>query len=203
MALPTGELFVNDFPGAFTAPEDSLRTNRLKDFERAGTDIQNPNSGFNVRSWTCEKLSTGDVIVYPADDVAYVTTMYTDLSITALSFCFDRSMNPTLAVITPSNGVLRWYDTSVLSYVTQLFSGTDCYLLLDDKGQFSDAYADVLLMYLRGPNLYYRQQRDRFLVERLLYTFAGPDLFIRRAARCDNHRVQVEFYGLDARPASL
>ena len=198
MALPTGVVYVTAQPVAFSLPEESLREDPLRDFERAGIAIQDPDSGLNARSWICEKKTDGDVILYPEDDSLDVTVLITDALITELSFCFDRAMNPTLAYIRPSGGALRWYDSSIPGFATVAFNATGCYLLLDDKTQFSDAYADVLLLYLRGPVLYYRQQRDRFLVERALYTFPGDELYIRRAARCENYRVQIEVYGPDA-----
>ena len=199
MALPTGVVYVITQPAAFSLPEDNLRLSLLRDFERAGAAIQNPNSGLDVRSWICEKLVTGEVIIYPLDTPGDVSTLLINMQITELSFCFDRAMNPTVAYITPSGGTLRWYDTSISAFTSQAFSANGCYLLLDDKSPFGSTYADVLLLYLRGPVLYYRQQRDRFLIENALFTFQGADLYIRRAARCENYRVQIELYGLDAR----
>lgn len=201
MALPTGVVYVSAQPAAFSQPEESLRLDPLRDFERAGVAVQDPDSGLDGRNWVCEKQSSGDVVIFPEDDSADTLVLLRDALITELSFCFDRAMNPTLAYITPAGGTLRWYDSSIPGFTTQAFAATGCYLVLDDKSPFGDAYADVLLLYLRGPVLYYRQQRDRFLVERTLHTFPGEELYIRRAARCENYRVQIEVYGPDAQLA--
>ena len=199
MALPDNTVRIDDLAVPFSQPEGDLRANPLKDFELAGIAIQNPDSGLNVRLWVCEKQLLGDVVLYPDDAPGDQIVLLNNVDISELSICFDRAMNPTLAYITPEGGRLRWYDSSILEFAIVGFSGTGCYLVLDDKSQFGNAYADVLLFYLRGSSLYYRQQRDRFLTERILHTFPGNGLFIRRAARCDNYRVQIELYGPDAR----
>src|SRR5690606_9335710 len=68
------------------------------------------------------------------------------------------------------SAAFRWFDPTLAAFdVVELPAGTTSpRCVLDDKRHVSGTIAgasDIILAYIRGGALYYRQQRDRFLIE--------------------------------------
>ncbi len=98
---------------------------------------------------------------------------------TEISFSFDVNMQPVVAFVASGQSYLNWYDSSVNDYITTSLGAdiTTPRVALDDKRYVAtNGYqlSDVILAYIRAGNLYYRQQRDRYGVERLLATNIKP-----------------------------
>lgn len=98
---------------------------------------------------------------------------------TEISFSFDANMQPAVAFVADGQAYLNWYDNTVPGYVTTTLSADveTPRVTLDDKRHVgSNGYqvSDVILAYTRGGNLYYRQQRERYTVERLLKEGVTP-----------------------------
>ena len=83
-------------------------------------------------------------------------------------------MNTFFAFVQNGIARFRWWDSLTSSYqITDLPAGsTSPRASLDDKREFALGSSDIILAYIRDGNLYFRQQRDRYLIEYILY----PDL---------------------------
>lgn len=89
--------------------------------------------------------------------------------ITAVSLAFDNNMGIVLAWQTLAGSYLYYYDTLLSAYNTRSFLGTtSCRVCVDDPRDFYTASSDVIFAYTQNENLYWRQQRDRYDVERII-----------------------------------
>lgn len=131
--------------------------------------IQDPAEGMLYQLWEA-RIAFNAITVQAPNTVA--TTLFTRVNeIKQVSLAFDQSGFPVVAFVESTGAAfLRWFDTTVPGYViTPLASGVlTPRVTLDDARQFAGAISDVILAYVRAGNLYYRQQRDRYTIERLL-----------------------------------
>lgn len=97
-------------------------------------------------------------------------------NISEISFTFDRNMRLVLAYVQAGVAKMSWYDTLLPGQVTTTLGEgiITPRVSLDDKRDSQSSIADVILAYIRDGNLYYRQQRDRYQIERLLKTGVKP-----------------------------
>lgn len=146
----------------------------VESFDLGGIGLNDPSQGLQYQAWHAWsdiEDETGTVFLGPIGQ----TVPYIQLpGVTQVSITFDQNMNPFLAFVQNGVAKFRWWDTVTSSYqVTDLPVGsTFPRASLDDKRQFSLGSSDIILAYIRDSNLYYRQQRDRYENEYLLY----PDL---------------------------
>jgi hypothetical protein len=109
-----------------------------------------------------------------------------------LGFTFDQNMRPLVAMATRDKQLsLYWYDPVSAGYVTTaLGQGRSPRMSMDDKRPFAGAQSDALLAYIKGKNLVYRMQRDRFLVEYPVLSDIPGHARLKHFGMCDNLRVQ-------------
>jgi hypothetical protein len=102
-------------------------------------------------------------------------------------------MRPVVAYIVGALCYLYWYDTTVDAFVTtQLGVARSPRVTHDDKRLRAEQTADVLVAYIKNDTLCYRQQRDRYTVERVLATGIPDDVDLLQAGMTDKFR--IEFY---------
>lgn len=187
----------NAFPefavkGAFLPPDDIASEKLPRDYELGGVALNDATQGQLVKTWQLRLV--GDSLMlspYPHTEETFVLSAP---GITACSLAFDQNMRPTVAYISEGRAYLRWYDSQVQATVTTELDSSirSLFLTMDDKRDKCENRSDVLLFYTRGSALYYRQQRDRYTVERLLRGITNPDARIVRAGMNDSLRIQVE-----------
>ncbi|MBD8496662.1 hypothetical protein, partial [Pseudomonas syringae] len=116
--------------------------------------------------------------------------LYEGAGISEISFAFDQNMRPVLSFVQAGQPKIRWHDpVAGAQVVTDLpASALTPKVLLDDKRPTQESSSDVILAYVRDGGLYFRQQRDRYLVERLLAT--GITTGILRFGLSDQLRLQ-------------
>lgn len=173
MALPqnrASSLSVSDA----VLPPDDLITTALEDFERGGVALNDPSGGLNARNWRCyvDPVNLSDVYLEPDGGAAQL--IFSQPGVSAVTFTFDQLMRPAVVYRVGNNVFLRWFDPTINSFAVQDFGDLkDPRLSFDDKRptQVADR-GDIIFAYLRADGgslgLYYRQQRDRFQVERAL-----------------------------------
>lgn len=176
-------------PGQFLNPDDRVNSS-LVDYEQGGVALNNATQGLMSYTWKC--FMEGSTVLLQREGAAEITLFSTD-GITELALAFDQNMQYSVAYV--QNGILklRWYDSLVANYITTVFSDArnPC-LTLDDKRQTQTGNSDVLLAYIRGTTLYYRQQRDRYSVERTLRTGLFASTILNKIGMSANYRVQFE-----------
>lgn len=180
MALPDDRLSTVPVPARFSGGRAGA-TSKTVDYEEGGIAIQDPSEGLLYQRWRARLFNSGEVDSYVMLDAREVPEFVwlTVPFMTEISFSFDANMQPVVAYVANGQSFLNWYDTSVPAYVTTELAEDVITprVALDDKRQFqSNGYqlSDVILAYVRSGNLYYRQQRDRYTIERLLKTGVKP-----------------------------
>lgn len=173
--IPEERLSTTPVPGAFLHAE--IRDSPYVDYEQGGVALQDPSLGLSVKLWTL-RYSNGDFIV-SAPGVAPTVLFSRPGNVTWASLTFDQNMNPFVAFTEDGVSKFWWYDSTVPGQVFEesliATAVTPCCCLDDRRPSFS-ANSDIILAYIRNNNLYYRQQRDRYLVEYLLRSGVGGRL---------------------------
>lgn len=187
--IPENRLSLVPVPQGFLEPDSFVRT-RVEDFERGGVALNDSTQGLNVQNWTA-KIIGDDLVVIDENDVA--TVILTRPGTTSISLAFDQAMRVTLAFVQDGVAKLWWFDTNINSMTETIIPGGAEFprLGLDDKRESQRNNSDIILAYMIGKALYYRQQRDRYQIERLLATELKGRL--RNIGMNAGNRFQFEF----------
>ena len=192
MAMPGDALAVIPKPGTIL-PDDRRFPVGLVSRERGGKGLNDASEGVNGYVWTAVADEvTGKVIL--TRNGAQPSTLGIFGPLRSISLAFDQNMQPALAYVNQARDCkLYWFDATVPGYVTLTMpaGARDPCLTLDDKRNELVTGSDILLFYTIGTNLYYRQQRERFTVERLIYTGVQGRLF--HVGMNTTWCIQVEF----------
>lgn len=158
-----------------------LPISRIVDYEDGGIALSDASRGLLYQRWRARLFAPGTVDSYVELDAAGVaaTTLVELPNLTEISISFDQLMRPVLAFVQNNIAYLRWFDSVPGEYVTdEIGVGVITPRVTMDDKRFiaTEGYQknDVILAYVRTGNLYYRQQRDRFTIERLLKTDVKP-----------------------------
>lgn len=146
--------------------------NPLQAYEMGGVGLSDPSQGIELKPWLLRyDVASGDFLV-GADDVPE-TVLFNRPDVTQISLAFDRNMSPVVSFTQAGQAKFWFFEDLIPAFVfweTELGTAVDPHVCHDDKRFYSDGISDVILSYVRDNNLYYRQQRDRYLVERQLYS---------------------------------
>jgi len=167
----------------------------LKAIEWGGVALNDASQGINVKPWMIEyKLQTGDVVV-SAPDVAE-TILFNRDGISQVSLAFDRNMQPVVAFVQLGQAKLYWFDPIEGDFVfweTELGAAKTPRVTHDDKRDGQSGISDVILGYVVGSSLRYRQQRDRYEIERTLLASGVRNLI--HIGMNDHMRLQFSYGG--------
>lgn len=164
----------------------------LVDYELGGIALNNVDEGLFYQLWTLRKVGN-DLIVF--DEAGNGTPIIAAPTAKRVSLAFDQNMRPLIAYSTPSASYLYWFDPLVNDAVTTEIPGASFLrLTLDDHRPFFTADSDVILAYHVGNSLRYRQQRERFAIERTLLADTG-DARLTAIGMNTGYRLQFKFRG--------
>lgn len=143
---------------------------KLLDYEDGGIAIQDPSAGLLYQAWRA-RLINDKVWVDAPNTEEFV--MFSAPGMTEISLTFDQSMRPALAYVQDGISKIWWYDSGVdRMVITEIGAGIITpRITLDDKrviASGNNQNNDIILAYVRDEKLCFRQQRERFLVERVL-----------------------------------
>lgn len=189
--MPDGVLSTSPQPSTYIERVNST-LNPLVDYEMGGTALNNASAGLWVQLW---RVRVDGDVVYLGPEDGDEAPAFIRPGITEVALAFDQNMQPVIAFV--QNGVawLWWFDSTVPGMVfTQIPGALNPRLTLDDKRAVEAANSDVILAYLRGGSLYYRQQRDRYLTEYLL-TANPPCGGLASVCMASGGRLQFGFGG--------
>lgn len=193
MSLPLDQASSAAVVSSPLAPDFVSRADKLVDYELGGVALNDASQGLQVRQWRVF-VQAGDVCVAPHPEGAPVTVLFSAAGVTELSLAFDQLMHPTVAFVQNDVVKLYWFDATVAQQVTTSYPGASSPMLChDDKRsiQVTAGVSDVLFFYVDSGGLYYRQQRDRFGVARLLAALPPGSSVITGVGMGTNGRVQV------------
>lgn len=188
--MPDNKLSSSTISGAFLVPD---KAESLVDFEWGGIDLLDTSQGLQVKIWKCFYKDdwikiTDDVITHDLLKVGNVKS---------LSLSFDFNMHATVTYVVDGIGThLYWYDTAQSKQIITKY-GVDYLcpqLSLDDHRLHQSANADIIFAYIKNNNLYYRQQRDRFTIERLLEANINEAVELKQIGMNTKNRFQFLFW---------
>lgn len=163
--IPADAITNSPISGAFQPPEN-LPYNPSQHTVLGGIAIGDPSKGRQFQNWTAI-LAAGNVTVQPSN--SGVVFSIAAPSATSIALAFDNNMGLVLAWQTLTESVLYYFDTTTAAYTARSFAGTtSCRVCVDDAREFYGPSSDVIFAYTENNNLYWRQQRDRYDVERLV-----------------------------------
>lgn len=216
MAIPDNRLSTEPVPGEYLPPDDRLAYPKLIDWELGGIALNDPSQGHMVRIWVAD-TDAHIIRIYPEPEEGEpITGAVTfieepEAEIVELSFTFDQNMRPTIVYVILLDRPeiceeddpgytyvtkMYWYDTLIESFRITTYGTeyTSPRVTLDDKRLTAtqQGFNDILFFYHRDNNLYYRQQRDRYTVERLLLV-GVPGREILYCGMTNQNRVQLQW----------
>lgn len=194
MALPSNQMSSAPVASLFMAPDNRLRLSLLADYELGGVALFDASQGLMVQVWEVRVVGGTTIQVKPEASVTW-TDVTTDSAITEVALAFDQNMRPTVAYVAGGVAKLYWFDTVAVNFVTTTFAGCSSPVVtMDDKRVLQSTANDVLFFYFRAGSIYYRQQRDRFTVERSLGAVpVGGFTRFKRWGMGEALRLQLEF----------
>ena len=191
--IPENRLSTSAIAAGFI--EQTARPSLLVDYEMGGIALNDASQGLQVQLWTVRyDKATGDVLLSAPS--APETVAFNRPAVTELSLAFDQNMNPFIAFVQGGAAKFWWYDPLVPGQVFEeslIAAAITPRCTLDDKRGTQTANSDIILAYVRGGALYFRQQRDRYQVERLLQ--GGVNGGLKWIGMNANFRLQFELEG--------
>ncbi len=194
--MPDNVLSTTPVPAPLLQP-DSWSKSTYLDFEKGGIAISDPSQGLDSYTWKVW-IDNGNVFcnrIDLDDDEAHYLFFVEDAR--NLGLAFDQNMNVAISYQLGPVCYLYWYDSTVSNYVTTKFPGCRSPgITLDDKRNGQSSNSDILLFYIKLDKLYFRMQRDRYLIEYHLYDLP-TDYELTRVGMGTNNRIQ---FVLNPRP---
>lgn len=163
MALPNNIITVTPVYAPFLEPLQSWPYTPLEEKVLGGTAIGNGQAGRMVQNWFITYAS-GVINVFPEAGMPQFSMAVAGVQ--TVSLAFDPNMNVAIAYQTSVGANLYYYNTLIAGYSTMIISGaTSCRACVDDPRLFDTGGSDVIFSYVLTSSLYYRVQRERYLVE--------------------------------------
>jgi len=193
--IPLNKLSSVPVYAPYLTPDNVERPSALVDYEMGGIALNDPSQGLQVLIWTVRyDPAIGHVSIFAPGVIE--TTIFIEFGITSLSLAFDQNMRPFVAFVQNGTAKFFWFDTVLgNTTITELPGDARCpQCCMDDKRdmQSSQGDNDIILAYVRGTGLYYRQQRDRYEIERLLQD-PIPGTNLLKVGMNEGRRLQFEF----------
>lgn len=167
--------------GTLLAPRNQrLASQHLTDYELGGIALDDASQGLEVQTWTCV-CDGHDFVITSASDPGGTNILHVAGNVVDMSFTFDQNMKQFVAyTLDDGTSWFFWFDTLGSAFVTtQLPAGTvSPRCTLDDKRPQNVASSDIILAYVNAQTLFFRQQRDRYLIEYNLVNFATDSTLI-------------------------
>jgi hypothetical protein len=198
MALPNNEPSAIPILGNFIPPYNWI-VGPWNDFEEGGIAFQDGTLGTQVQMWECvyngdkESPTYGDITIIPLE-FGDATTIINVPDVEEIAFAFNQNMDVIIAYYTKAKELkYYYYDTLGETYQTNTLpaGSRSPQLCLDDHRWLETGSSDDILAYIRNGTLYYRQERERYTVERSLGSGVG-DARLRRVGMQDNFRLKFD-----------
>lgn len=153
---------------------DNIPVYNTTDYQLGGIGIADASQGLQVQAWFLELSGTptlNNVVISAPNTQPLI--LFSAPDITEISLAFDQNMRPAVAYVSQGNPKFWWYDTTIPGYtIISLSSGTISPRCTFDDKRARDVnlgLSDIILTYIYNHNLCYRQERDRFTIEYVLY----------------------------------
>lgn len=183
----------------FLPPDDRTST-PLLDWELGGINLSDSSQGLQVQPWSVFVTGTGSATkIYVNSSTTGNVFLFSQPYISWVRLAFDQNMHPVVSFVSNGAPYLYWYDPILHSETfTPLFTDIQfpC-VTLDDKRPEETflGNSDVVLSYVRGGELIYCLERDRYGVEyvwdaTISTKYANPQ--VNKIGMNENYRLQLE-----------
>lgn len=169
-----------------------------------GIGLSDPSQGLQVQNWSGYVTNVGlsNSAVYLYSPNTSNTFIFSSPGIVWMRFTFDQNMHPFVSFYDGSSSRYFWWDPTIPgNTIATLPAGityTAC--MLDDSRPLETLVGsnDIILAYINNTNLCYRQQRDRYQTEYVLYSginnlISNP--FVNKIGMNERYRLQFEIGG--------
>lgn len=186
----------------FLPPDgDSITT--TTDITLGGIGLYDPSQGLEVQDWSLTIVPNGlNGDFYLSAPNTSPTYLFSRTNATWGRLAFDQNMFPFISYIDINGAGYYWYDpiAHAFSFVTMASDVTSPCCAMDDKRAISTRVGsnDIILMYIRGNLLCYRQQRDRYGSEYILSTNISalvPNPSVWKIGMNEGMRLQILLHG--------
>lgn len=184
MSLPLPEPLVklNDFVDFL--PPRNREFSKTESWDSGGVGLSDPSEGLFSYDW---KIYTDGHSITVKRDGLTPEVVYVGEDISELDFTFDQNMKICFCFVESGIPTLRWYDTSTDSHTNSVFEGVrNPRVSLDDKRGFNIVNSDIIFAYLKGEELCFRMQQERYSVERVLATVPKDSELLKIGMSKDN-----------------
>lgn len=164
--IPEERASTESVPGKWLNPP---QPSPLKSLHWGPVHLNDPTQGLLVQLWQARAQGNNIFLSAPNYPEALFLTVVSEVK--QVSLAFDQNGHPHIVyVLDTGTAHFYWYDPLLSGYDTMdLTAGTvDPRITLDDARKFMSGENDIILTYVRAGSLYYRQQRDRYTVEKFL-----------------------------------
>lgn len=167
--MPQNVLSDRPISAPFNPPRTNLRFGAIEglfDSHFGGIAIGDPSQGIVYQIWSLAADHSGNLFLSAPNTPSF--SFLPGVNAVWCALAFDQNARAFAAYCTAAGSAhYYWYDTTIPGYTTTALSGvvTRVFAALDDSRVAESATADILLVYERAGELFFRQQRDRYLVE--------------------------------------
>lgn len=159
-----------------------------------GIAIQDPSKGLQYWPWYGYWEPADSTVYLQPNLTGEKIPLFVESNVYELSFTFDQNMRYCVGTLL-NTGVfkLRWYDTLTAQYVITEYAGIEGFKLShDDKRQepVQAGLSDIIFTYIKENKLYFRAQRERYLMEHLLQDELPNNLMIANFGMNERFRMQ-------------
>lgn len=168
-------MFVGDEPylkwdadvSEFPYPKSKIYGIR-ESWDNGGVAIGDTSEELTKYAW--QATTDGSNIYVQREGTDNKILVHQDTDINMIDLTFDQNMRPCICYTANHIVKLFWYDAEAEKQVVTTYPNDYRYpkVSLDDKRRFNISNSDIIFMYQKGDSLYFRLQRDRYLIERLL-----------------------------------
>lgn len=166
--LPNSTLSLTPQPAPFLPPRGTVRFSPLfgqSDVHFGGVAISDPSQGVSFQLWTAF-IQGGDILLTAPNTPAFVRLPGVNAVWVALAF--DQNAREFIAYADKfGNASFVWFDTLINNFRTTALAGVvpRVFAAFDDSRPVQLPQSDVILAYVRGNELFFRAQRERFVAE--------------------------------------
>jgi len=195
MPLPTDALSILNVGKQLRYPNNLATDLLLKDYSFGPIAIGDGVAGVDVKVWEFSYIGN-DVVCKPIDESLPSTVLFTKPGITELSGTFSQGGRAAVAYMAGGSAWIWWYHSTFSAYDHyELIGCSSPKLRLDEPHLIATSIDknDMILVYIKSNNLYYRQQRSKFETEILLTdAVVGVGYRISAMGMDNSNRLHIE-----------
>lgn len=207
MAIPSRSLTPTALWSPYLSPEnEDTLISATTDVKIGGIALSDGTQGLLVQNWYLNVVNVGlsSSYVTVTDSSGNTTTLFSAAGITWARLAFDQNMHPVVNFLGSLGSGYYWFDPTIPGTTVDYFSPTTniskvCCSMDDNRAtEINLGLSDVIMAYVANTNLCYRQQRDRYTVEYVLYnniTSLISNAFVWKIGMNIHNRLQFQVAG--------